>query len=525
MSKDQDQQDIEYIERASAEAAEQYAKSGVPGDDQEFHDARPSAFLLLLVCVASVSHFMFGYDTGYISAALVSIGDDLGEELSYGQEELVTSATSLGALLGAAITSPLADNFGRKYTSMGANLFLMVGAIIQLAAHNVWTMIGGRFVMGWGVGIGSVIAPLFITELAPPRFRGRLVTMASLIRTGAQMFAYAIGAGLEHVHNGWRILIGISLIPCAAQLALMIPLPDSPRYLVQKGRMEDAARALKRTHKGASDESVALKIADLIESTREPYPDVSVVRRFFLKLKELHTVPSNFRGLIIVCGGQGINQFTGFNSLMYFSATIFQIVGFSNATAVSIVVAATNFVFTVVVYFLVDRVGRRKLMLWSLAGMVLSFVLNAIAFHFLDVVFVGNDATAQSPNKKQWGDTIVVFMMMFVAFFAVGAGAIPWQQSEVFPMSVRGLGSSFATCTNWAGSLTVAATFLTMMKNITPTGTFAFFAGISLVSWIFLYFTFPELANLSLEETQMILSDGFNIKKSIELSKARRRKD
>jgi SP family myo-inositol transporter-like MFS transporter 13 len=468
---------------------------------------------------------MFGFDTGYISAALVSIGTDLGSELSYGQEELITSATSLGALCGAAITSPLADNLGRKYTSMGANIFLMVGAIVQLAAHSVWTMIAGRFVMGWGVGIGSVIAPLFITELAPPRWRGRLVTISSIIRTGAQLFAYAIGAGLEHVHNGWRILIGISLIPCLAQLLLLIPLPDSPRFLVQKGRIIEATRALQRTHNGASDDTIAIKVAELVDSTRDPYEGYSVFRRFFLKLKELHTVPSNFRGLIIVCGGQGINQFTGFNSLMYFSATIFQIVGFSNSTAVSIVVAGTNFVFTVAVYFLVDRVGRRKLMLWSLAGMTVSFVLNAVAFHFLDIVFDGNNASAHGPQKKQWGDAVIVFMILFVAFFAVGCGAIPWQQSEVFPMSVRGLGSSFACCTNWAGSLTVAATFLTMMKNITPPGTFAFFAAISLVSWIFLYFTFPELANLGLEETQMILSDGFNIKKSIELSKARRHKD
>jgi SP family myo-inositol transporter-like MFS transporter 13 len=491
-------------------------------DDEEFHDTKPSRLLMLLVLVSSVSHFMFGFDTGYISSALVSIKSDLGHPLSYGEQELITSATSLGAFCGSLITGNLADIFGRKKVSIGANVFLIVGAAMQCGAHTVWVMIGGRFIMGWGVGIGSVIAPLYITELAPPRFRGRLVTLSSIIRTGAQLISYGIGAGLEHVDNGWRILVGISIIPTVLQSGLLIPLPDSPRFLVQKNHLEQARIALMRTHEGASEATIEYKIAELIETTKELYPpETSKFRRGWLKLKELHTVPSNFRALIIVCGSQGINQFTGFNSLMYFSATIFQICGFSNATAVSIIVAGTNFVFTVVVYYIVDRMGRRLLMLVSLAGMVLALVMNSIAFHFMDIKFVGNNAVTQTSETNSWGIVILVFMMVYVAFFAVGCGAIPWQQSEMFPMSVRGLGSSLACCTNWAGSLTIAATFLTMMKNITPTGTFAFFAAISLISFIFLWFCFPELSNLSLEETQLILADGFNIKKSVALSKAR----
>lgn len=501
-------------------------KHGYDADaEPDFVDSKPSGLLILLVFVSSVSHLMFGYDTGYISSALVSVGTDLSnKELTAGEKEFITSATSLGAICGAIITGYLADVFGRKWVSIGGNIFLTWGAIMQCAASTVWVMIGGRFVMGWGVGIGSAIAPLFITEISPPKFRGRLVTVSSIIRTGAQLVAYAIGAGLENVHNGWRILVGISLVPTVLQAVGLFFLPESPRYLVQKDRLEEARQVIAKTHLGAPDILIQKKIDDLIIATREVYPEgASLLRRGYLKLKELHTVPSNLRALIIVCGCQGINQFTGFNSLMYFSATIFQAAGFKDATAVSIIVAGANWVFTVAVFFLIDRVGRRPLMLISLAGMVVSMAICSLAFHFIPIKFEGDDATQNGGGgMTSWDVVVLVFMMLYVSFYAIGVGSVPWQQSELFPMSVRGLGSSFATCTNWSGSLVIAATFLTMMKEITPTGTFAFFAGISLVSFLFIYFLYPELSNMSLEETQQMLSDGFNIKKSVALSKERK---
>ncbi|CAN6654088.1 myo-inositol transporter 1 [Trichomonascus vanleenenianus] len=505
---------------------EDISKAIVNADaDAGFHESTPTALLWLLVFTSSVSHFMFGYDTGYISSALVSIGTDLGgKELTYGNSEFITSATSLGAFFGSAIAGGLADWFGRKWVSIGANLFLIVGAAMQCGAQTVWTMIGGRFVMGWGVGVAATVAPMYITELSPPKFRGRMVTVSSIVRTGAQLLAYAIGAGLQKPKNGWRILVGISIIPTIIQSVAMIFLPDSPRYLVQKDRLEEARQVIARTHNGASDELIDAKVLELIETTKEIYPPgTSVIGRLWLKLRELHCIPSNFRALVIVCGSQGINQFTGFNSLMYFSATIFTDVGFNNPTAVSIIVAGTNFVFTVLVYFLVDRVGRRPLMIYSLLGMIAALILAAVAFHFVPIKVEGHNAVQNTSGSgiSGWGIVILVAMMLYVAFFASGVGAVPWQQSELLPMSVRGLGSSFACCTNWAGSLIIASTFLTMMEKITPTGTFAFFAAISFLSLIFVIFCFPELSNIGLEEAQELLSDGFNIKKSVKLSKER----
>lgn len=207
---------------------------------------------------------------------------------------------------------------------------------------------------------------------------------------------------------------------------------------------------------------------------------------------------------------------------MYFSGTIFETVGFSNSSAVSIIVSGTNFVFTLVAFFAIDKIGRRAILLIGLPGMTMALTICAIAFHFIGIQFVGNDAVVSNSGFTAWGIVIIVFIIVFAAFYALGIGTVPWQQSELFPTNVRGVGTSYATATNWAGSLVIASTFLTMLQNITPTGTFAFFAGLSFVSFIFCYFCYPELSGLELEEVQSILKDGFNIKASKELAKKRK---
>ncbi|GMG20677.1 unnamed protein product [Ambrosiozyma monospora] len=484
-------------------------------------EGKPSFLVLLLTFLTSFSGFMFGYDTGYISSALVAIGDDFGTPLSYGQEQFITAATSCGALVTSITAGPFTDIVGRKPVLMFSNILFVVGAIIQCAAQTPWTMIAGRFVMGFGVGIGSLIAPLYISELAPPRYRGRMVVINCLAITGGQLIAYAIGAGLDKVHNGWRVVVGLSMIPPTVQFIAFFFLPDTPRFLISKGKYEQAASVLQKVHPNASSELIGLKINEL-DHILNSIPGDSVFAKIYNGVKEIHKVPSNLRALILSCGLQGIQQFCGFNALMYFSGTIFKAVGFSNATAVSIVVAGTNFVFTLVAFFIIDRVGRRLMLLISTTLMASFLVLNAIAFHFINITFQGNDAIVHG-NTDVWGPVIIVAMMGFVASYAVGCGNVPWQQSEMFPQSVRGLGASYATATNWSGSLVISSTFLTMLKNITPTGTFALFAGITVVSFIFVALCYPELSNLKLEEVQLILTGGFNIRASMNLAKLRKR--
>ena len=481
-----------------------------------------SRFVVFLTFVASISGFMFGYDTGYISTALISIDKDLSNrDLTYGDKELITSATSLGALITAVFAGTFADIYGRKKSIMFSNILFIVGAILQVSANTIWQMIIGRFIMGFGVGIGSLISPLFISEIAPKNVRGRLTVINSLWLTGGQLIAYGVGAGLQYVNNGWRIMVGLSMLPAVIQFGMFITLPDTPRYYCMKNDAESAKKVLKKSYVNATDEIIDVKIKNLIELNNSIHGK-TIWHKILNTIKELHTVPSNFRALIIACALQGIQQFTGWNALMYFSGTIFESIGIKNSAAVSIIIAGTNFIFTIVAFMVIDKVGRRLILLIGLPLMAVFLIACAVSFHFIDLTFDGNTVVTGNGGFSAPGIIVIISMIGFAASYAIGIGTVPWQQSELFPQNVRGIGTSFSTATNWSGSLVISSCFLSMLKNITPPGTFALFAGLSVISFFFVYFCYPELSGLELEEVQLVLTDGFKIKQSQELAKKRK---
>lgn len=477
-----------------------------------------------LTFLASISGFMFGYDTGYISAALVSLGKDLDNKyLSYGEKEIITAATSLGALITSLFAGTLADIFGRKPVTMSSNVMFLIGAILQACTHSFWQMAAGRLLMGFGIGIGSLLSPLFISEIAPSEYRGRLTVVNSACITGGQLIAYGIGAGTSKIDNGWRILVAISVVPSMIQLVSFYFFPDTPRFYVMSNQRERAKEVLRRTYKTASEGEILAKVEELESSYGGDSRDAGVWRTTRDAVVYLFTTPSCLRALVIACGLQAIQQFCGFNSLMYFSSTIFKTVGFTDATSVSIVVAATNFVFTIVAFFAIDRIGRRNVLFIGLPFMTGALVVCAISFHFLGVKFTGEDAMVDGQGTGTWGVVIIVSMVVFIASYALSIGSVAWQQSELFPQRVRGVGTSISTATNFSGTLIISATFLTMLKNITPTGTFGLFAGITFGSIIFVYFCYPELTGLELEDVQQVLADGFNVGASKKLVQERKR--
>lgn len=487
-------------------------------------ESRPTKTVIILTLASSISGFMFGYDTGYISSALVNIGTDLSNKvLTYGEKEFITSATSLGALIGAFIGGIYANLIGRKRVLLVSNVIFVVGTIIQLAATTVWTMIAGRFVLGLGVGIASLISPLMLSELAPSKYRGRLIVTNCMFITGGQLVAYFINWALTGMKHGWRVSVGLCMVPPVIQFVLFFFLPDTPRFYIMSGNIERAKEVIRKIHRNPSKAFVDSSISEMIASN-STVPGTGPLLQTWNSIKLLHKVPSNFRALIIACGLQGIQQFTGFNSLMYFSGTIFETIGFKNSTAVSIIVAATNFVFTGVALCIIDLVGRRRILLLAIPSMCASLVLCAIAFHFLGVKFSGSDVVIVGNSITGWGAVIIVGMVLFVASYAIGIGNSAWTGVELFSdVNVRSAGAMYAAGTNWAGSLVIASTFLTMLENITPTGTFSFFAGLCLLSFIFVFFLYPEVTGLELEETSMFLADGFHVRAASKLSKERKK--
>ncbi|RCK54353.1 Myo-inositol transporter 2 [Candida viswanathii] len=485
-------------------------------------DARPSKMVLILTLASSISGFMFGYDTGYISSALVQVGTDLSNKiLTNGEKELITSATSLGALIGAVIGGILANIIGRRKVLLGSNVIFVVGTIIQLASKTVWTMIVGRFILGWGVGIASLIAPLMISELAPAQYRGRLIVTNVMFITGGQLVAYFINWGLTRVAHGWRVSVGLCMVPPVLQFVLFWFLPDTPRYYVMNNEIDKAKKVIRQVHVEPSEAFVDATIDEMVTSN-STVPGKNPLQKAWESIKIIHTTPGNFRALILACGLQGIQQFTGFNSLMYFSATIFETIGFHNATAVSIIIAATNFVFTGVAICIIDKVGRRRILLVGMPCMCGALIVCAIAFHFLDIDF--GSGTIISRGISGWGIVVIVGMILYVASYAIGIGNAAWVGVELFSdVNVRSIGAMYAAATNWAGSMVISATFLTMLENITPTGTFSFFAGLCFISFFFVYFLLPDTAGLELEETTEFLANGFNVKQASQLSKERKK--
>jgi SP family myo-inositol transporter-like MFS transporter 13 len=310
-----------------------------------------------------------GYDTGVISAVLISLKSDLGHVLSSSEQELITSITSGGALVGAIIAGLFADRFGRKFPLYLGCFVFSVGAIIQAVSYGVIQMTIGRFIVGLGVGSAAMVIPLYIGELAPAKYRGRMIAFDNMSVTLGQLVSYALGAGFTEVNKGWRYMVGLGVVP-ALILAALLPLcPESPRQLLLHGKTEDARVVLKRTYPNATDSQVNSKL-NLIQHSITEMRLATGEKSMWWTFTTLFTDAPSRRALICACTVMAISQLGGFNTLMYYSGTLFALVGFNKPAAVSIVVGATNFLFTFVNIAIIDKVGRRKILLWTVTGMV-----------------------------------------------------------------------------------------------------------------------------------------------------------
>ncbi|KAL4066247.1 general substrate transporter [Scleroderma yunnanense] len=473
-------------------------------------------FIWLLVCCCTISGLLFGYDTGVISGALVTIDGDLSPaQLSNGQKEFITSATTLGALLGGLVAGAMSDWTGRRPVLGIADIIFIGGAIGQAVSHTVWSMIGCRFLIGIGVGLASCIAPLYIQELSPTRLRGRMVVLNVVMITLGQVIAYGIDAGFANINEGWRWMVGLGCAPATLQLALLAYLPESPRVLVRRGNMEAARKVLSRVYALATSAQVDLKLK-VLHATVERSIEIANSTTFWERFRTMFSNPVNRRALTIGCGMQAFQQLCGFNTLMYYSASLFQEIGFNQPTAVGLIISGTNFLFTLFALKYIDIVGRRKIMIFSAPGMVFGLTLASIAFHYM-TIHTGGNLIAGVHYPHGWAGVVLLSMIIFVALYATGLGNVPWQQGELFSLEVRGIGTSLSTATNWAANLLIGSTYLSLMSAITPAGAFGFYASLCLLGWLFCVFCFPDVSGLSLEEVQSVFKTGYGIQESARL--------
>lgn len=472
--------------------------------------ASKAAWLISLTI--SQCGFLFGYDTGYISSVLVTIHDSLGHYLSHSEEELVTSLTSGGALVGAVFAGLSADRWGRKMPIWFACGLFVIGTVLQTAAYSVAQFAVGRFIVGLGVGSASMIAPLFIGEIAPAQYRGRMIAFNNLSVTFGQLVASGLGAGFQYVKGpGWRATVAIGAVPALTLAGLLLLVPESPRQLVAHGKREQADRALQKIYLESTPQQREAKIKSIELSLAEATTAMSE-QSLWQTIKLIFTTPSTGRAVTCACVVMAVSQLGGFNTLMYYAGTLFKIVGFSNATAVAITVSGTNFVFSFVNLILVDRFGRRIILCVTVLGMAVCMATAAVSFHWIPIERSTLELNGTAPS---WAPILVlVTIICYVGFFSSGVATIAWIGVELIPLEVRAIGGMLNTVTCWSTNIIIASTFLSMMKGMTPSGAFGFYSGICFVGWVFVISLYPEVKGMPLEAIREVFSEGFGVKYS-----------
>ena len=432
-----------------------------------------TGFVVGVAALAALGGLLFGYDTGVVSGALLFLKPQFN--LSTVQQEWVVSALLVGTIIGAGAAGPAVQRLGRRWVliACGVNYF---GAAIFLAfASSFPWLIGGRFWLGLAVGAASMVVPLYLSEIAPPRVRGGIVTLNQLAITSGILIAYLIDFGFAHVGEGWRWMFGLAAIPGLVLFVGMLFLPETPRWLVSKGRVQEARGVVGRTRPA---DVVEHELGDIREMVKEEKGWSELLRPWLLP------------ALIVGVGLGIIQQITGINTVIYYAPTTFQSVGLDPATAIGATasVGFVNVATTVFAIFAFDRIGRRPLLLIGVAGMCLSLI----------VLGLGHVVPGLQPANTPW--VTIGCILAYVIFFAFSLGPGFWLiQSEIFPLNVRGTAMALATLLQWCANLLVSATFLTMQNTLTPQGGFWLLAFVCLCSLGFCYVFVPETRGRSLE--------------------------
>lgn len=437
---------------------------------------RAGYFVTVIAAISALAGLLFGYDTGVISGAVLFVQEDF--HLTTFEEEIVVSAVLLGAMLGAMAGGRLTDRFGRRNMLVQVALLFAIGAIgTALAPTMLWLSIG-RILVGIAIGIASFTAPLYISEISPPEVRGKLVSLNQLMITIGIVCSYLADYALAGTRE-WRGMFGLAAIPAFVLLLGLLFVPESPRWYMSRSMREKAREVLSRIHKATVVESELKEIEASLNQQQGDWKEL-----FSLRLRH---------ALVIGIGLAVFQQFTGINTVIYYAPTIFQFAGLHSHSAAILATAgvgSVNVLLTIVAVWLLDRVGRRPLLLHGLVGMVVS--LGVLGFAFI------------SPNLSQGLAWIsVICVMLYVACFAIGLGPVFWLMiSEIYPLKVRGRAMGIATVANWGSNLLVALTFLSLLRTFGPLWTFWLYALVGVVAWIFVYRLVPETKGKTLEQIE-----------------------
>lgn len=434
-------------------------------------------FVYLAAAISALGGLLFGYDTGIISGALLFIQDQF--RLTDTLQQVVVGSLLLGAAIGALAGGPISDSLGRRKTILGAAVVFGVGSVASALATGTASLVGARFVLGMAIGAAGMIVPVYIAEISPSRVRGRLVSLNQLMITVGIMLSYGVNYALADA-EAWRWMLGLGALPAVVLLVGMVFLAESPRWLVGQGRQEEAHAVLDRARGPGADVDGEIREIEELHRAEERTGYRDLLR------------PNLRPALTVGVGTALINQLVGVNAVIYYAPTLLADAGFGDSAAILATwgVGTVNVALTIIALLLIDRVGRRPLLLAGTGGVTLSLFVLGAAY-----LLPGGSALTNF--------ILVGGLMVYIASFAASLGICIWLlNSEIYPLQVRGKGSASGSITHWVLDLLIASTVLTLINTITETGTFWLYGAFGVIGLLFFYRVVPETKGRSLEEIE-----------------------
>lgn len=467
--------------------------------------------VIVIAAIASTGGLLFGFDTGVISGALPFLKQSW--DLTTNQQEIITTAVLVGAVLGALGSGRITDIIGRKKVIIITSLIFAIGSVLTGAAPSMWVLAISRVVLGIAIGISSFAVPLYISEISPVKFRGALVSSFQLMITIGIVASYFSDLAFADESNpfSWRWMFYVGVFPAFILFIGMFFVPETPRFLIGKGRDEEGRKVLEKVEDPALVESAVAQIKEEINQDQDSVG-------FKELLSKTWRVP-----LAIAIGIMFIQQFVGINTVIYYAPTLFLMAGFEGARAAitaTVAVGVVNVASTILSMSLIDKIGRRKLYFIGLAGMMLALATLAAFFLFKDNL----------GDNLKW--VTVGTVLVYIMFFAISLGPLGWLIiSEIFPLKIRGVGMSIGALSNWFFNGIVAFTFLKLAWLFTgdgmeitktvikdgqevvqsdpnPAGAFFLYAIIAVVGIFWGYKYIPETKGVTLEKIEKHWRDG-----------------
>jgi len=433
----------------------------------------------IVALIAALGGLLFGYDTGVMSGALLFITPEF--EMTPVQEGWVTSMLLVGAALGALFGGRIADWIGRRMTLIVGGLVFIAGSVWCALSEGVMQLGAARTLLGVAVGAVSIVSPMFISEMAPPKIRGRLVSLNSLAIVVGQLVAFTVNSALAHTGN-WRLMLLLAFVPGVLLAVGMVFVSDSPEWFASRGQMDKARAVACSLGMGDGDyraqQNTSSSLMEQLRALRTPWVRAAVIIAIFVGITQ---------------------QISGVNAIVYFAPTLMNQVGLpaTNAVYTSILIGVVSAVSCYVGLKIVDRGGRRTLLLIGLAGNVTSLVLLAVAFRFAEGSFF-------------FAMVSLALMAVFIAFQQASVSLATWLLiSEIVPLQVRGFGMGVAGLGLWVANWAVAQFFLPLVDTIGGSLTFAVFAILGVVAWVFVRGWVPETTDKTLDEVGATFRDRY----------------